>query len=227
MSGDLIDTTEMYLRTVFELLEEGVEPLRARIVERLKQSGPTVSQTVGRLERDNLLTVENDRHLQFTEVGWERAINVMRKHRLAEVGLAKLGIEWEYLHDEACRLEHVMSDRLEKKLIELLGEPRVSPYGTPIPPMSGDVDPGVFRDGVLKLSDMLKEEHTVAGKLGRVSEFVQNDSATLAAISSETGMRPGLPFKARIVNDNLALAGPKGQVRIAPETADGIWVIKP
>lgn len=224
MAGDLIDTTEMYLRTVYELLEEGIEPLRARIVERLEQSGPTVSQTVGRLERDGLLTIENDRHLKFTEWGWERAVSVMRKHRLSEVGLLKLGIEWEYLHDEACRLEHVMSGRLEKRLTELLGEPKFSPYGTPIPPLEGDVDPSVFRDGVSRLSDLLDEEHTVAAKLGRVSEFVQHDLPVLCAIS-ETGMRPGLPFKARIINDDLALAGPEGQVRIDPDVADGLWAL--
>src|ERR1041384_4241495 len=82
--SDLIDTTEMYRRTVYELEEEGVVPLRARIAERLKQSGPTVSQTVSRMERDGLLTVEGDRHLELTQVGRKHAISVMRKHRLAE-----------------------------------------------------------------------------------------------------------------------------------------------
>ena len=67
--SDLIDTTEMYLRTVFELEEEGVVPLRARIAERLGQSGPTVSQTVARMERDGLLVVQGDRHLELTPQG--------------------------------------------------------------------------------------------------------------------------------------------------------------
>src|SRR3712207_7174711 len=67
----------MYLRTVYELVEEGITPLRARIAERLHQSGPTVSQTVARMERDGLLTVENDRHLVLTEEG--RATAVDRK----------------------------------------------------------------------------------------------------------------------------------------------------
>ena len=64
--SDLIDTTEMYLRTIYELVEEGIVPLRARIAERLHQSGPTVSQTVARMERDGLVTVEGDRHLELT-----------------------------------------------------------------------------------------------------------------------------------------------------------------
>src|SRR5436853_7456855 len=83
--NDLVDTTEMYLRTILELEEEGVVPLRARIAERLHQSGPTVSQTVNRMERDGLLTVEGDRHLHLTATGRGYAVRVMRKHRLAEL----------------------------------------------------------------------------------------------------------------------------------------------
>src|SRR3954467_7101954 len=82
--SDLIDTTEMYLRTIYELEEEGIVPLRARIAERLGQSGPTVSQTVARMARDGLLAVSGDRHLELTDDGREKATRVMRKHRLAE-----------------------------------------------------------------------------------------------------------------------------------------------
>src|ERR1700710_234620 len=94
--SELIDTTEMYLRTVYELEEEGVVPLRARIAERLNQSGPTVSQTVARMERDGLRRVAGDRHLQLSEVGRREAIAVMRKHRLAERLLADvIGLSWD------------------------------------------------------------------------------------------------------------------------------------
>ena len=72
--NDLVDTTEMYLRTIYDLEEEGVVPLRARIAERLEQSGPTVSQTVSRMERDGLLRVAGDRHLELTEKGRALAI---------------------------------------------------------------------------------------------------------------------------------------------------------
>ncbi|MGH3427456.1 MAG: metal-dependent transcriptional regulator, partial [Mycobacteriales bacterium] len=106
--SDLIDTTEMYLRTILELEEEGVVPLRARIAERLHQSGPTVSQTVARMERDTLVRVEGDRHLELTETGRHRAVAVMRKHRLAELLLVNvIGLEYEIAHIEACRWEHV------------------------------------------------------------------------------------------------------------------------
>ncbi|HSR23004.1 MAG TPA: metal-dependent transcriptional regulator, partial [Candidatus Eisenbacteria bacterium] len=155
--SDLIDTTEMYLRTVFELEEEGVVPLRARIAERLGQSGPTVSQTVARMERDGLLTVEGDRHLELSPLGRTLATRVMRKHRLAECLLVQvIGLEWELVHDEACRWEHVMSETVERRLLEVLGHPTVSPYGNPIPGLAelGDPD-GVADDEVLAPLDQV------------------------------------------------------------------------
>ncbi len=128
--NDLIDTTEMYLRTIFELEEEGIVPLRARIAERLHQSGPTVSQTVARMERDGLLTVEGDRHLQLSESGRQLATAVMRKHRLAECLLVDvIGLDYADVHEEACRWEHVMSEAVERKLLTLLGHPTVTPEG--------------------------------------------------------------------------------------------------
>src|SRR6187431_2570751 len=128
----------MYLRTVLELEEEGVPALRARIAERLRQSGPTVSQTVARMERDGLLRVEGDRHLALTDLGREKAVAVMRKHRLAELLLVNvIGMPYEEAHDEACRWEHVMSESVEQKVYELLNRPTRSPYGNPIPGLHG------------------------------------------------------------------------------------------
>ena len=130
----LIDTTEMYLRTVFELEEEGIVPLRARIAERLSQSGPTVSQTVARMERDGLLHVAGDRQLALTDAGRTLAMRVMRKHRLAECLLVSvIQMPWEEVHVEACRWEHVISESVERRLYELLGHPDRCPHGNPIP----------------------------------------------------------------------------------------------
>src|SRR2546423_11132999 len=113
--SDLIDTTEMYLRTIYELEEEGVTPLRARIAESLSQSGPTVSQTVARMERDGLVHVESDRHLQLTDKGRHHAISVMRKHRLAERLLQDvIGLELDHRAIEGRRWEHGMSDAREQ-----------------------------------------------------------------------------------------------------------------
>ena len=124
----------MYLRTIYELEEEGITPLRARIAERLEQSGPTVSQTVARMERDGLVVVANDRSLQMTPEGRNLATAVMRKHRLAERLLTDvIGLDITKVHDEACRWEHVMSDEVERRLIDVLDIYDRSPFGNPIP----------------------------------------------------------------------------------------------
>jgi DtxR family Mn-dependent transcriptional regulator len=184
--SDLIDTTEMYLRTIFELQEEGIVPLRARIAERLHQSGPTVSQTVARMERDGLLTVEGDRHLQLTEEGLRLATRVMRKHRLAERLLTDvIGLDWELVHAEACRWEHVMSETVERRLVELLDHPTESPYGNPIPGLaelgeSGDGED--FMAGVEPLDQVAKAPGEVRVLVRRISEPIQTDEALMAAL---------------------------------------------
>src|SRR5919201_1699172 len=170
----LIDTTEMYLRTIFELEEEGITPLRARIAERLSQSGPTVSQTVARMERDGLLTVEGDRHLEFTEHGRALATRVMRKHRLAECLLVQvIGLDWELVHAEACRWEHVMSESVERRLLDVLGHPTVSPYGNPIPGLrelgeAGADTPAISNGAVPDAGDLLTLDRVAVDDPARV-----------------------------------------------------------
>ncbi len=181
--NDLIDTTEMYLRTIFELEEEGVVPLRARIAERLGQSGPTVSQTVARMERDGLLTVAGDRHLELTAAGRSRATSVMRKHRLAERLLVDvIGLEWEQVHTEACRWEHVMSEAVERKLVALLGNPTTSPYGNPIPGLDelGVGEPAAPIEPDLVRLDEVARRGGGAIEVRRIAEHVQLDPALMA-----------------------------------------------
>jgi DtxR family Mn-dependent transcriptional regulator len=190
--NDLIDTTEMYLRTILELEEEDVVPLRARIAERLQQSGPTVSQTVARMERDGLLTVEGDRHLELTETGRHRAVAVMRKHRLAECLLVQvIGLEYDHAHEEACRWEHVMSDEVERKVYSLLGRPAVSPYGNRIPgleELDATVPPPAAEPGKeVTLSALLDDGDVV---IRRLSEHLQKDTALVHDLHA-AGVKPG------------------------------------
>jgi DtxR family Mn-dependent transcriptional regulator len=190
--SDLIDTTEMYLRTVYELVEEGIVPLRARIAERLHQSGPTVSQTVARMERDGLLTIEGDRHLQLSEEGNRLAVRVMRKHRLAERLLTDvIGLEWEHVHAEACRWEHVMSETVERRLVELLGHPTESPYGNPIPGLAelgetgaaaGASDGEAFMAGVEPLDVVARGGTECRVLVRRIGEEMQKDEQVMAAL---------------------------------------------
>ncbi|MDR5692380.1 metal-dependent transcriptional regulator [Agromyces indicus] len=201
---DLIDTTEMYLRTILDLEEEHIVPLRARISERLGHSGPTVSQTVARMERDGLVVVSGDRHLELTEAGRSKAVHVMRKHRLAERLLADvIGLDWEYVHDEACRWEHVMSEQVERRLVEILGNPTHSPYGNPIPGLEElGVEPAApFMSGVRNVLTALDEGSGHAtGVIRRLAEPAQFDPDLLARFKG-AGILPGAVVEFRREGD--------------------------
>ncbi len=191
--NDLVDTTEMYLRTIYDLEEEGVVPLRARIAERLEQSGPTVSQTVARMERDGLLRVAGDRHLELTDKGRELATSVMRKHRLAERLLVDIiGLPWEEVHAEACRWEHVMSEDVERRLMQVLDNPTVSPFGNPIPGLNvlGMDQAHTNHDGtnLVRLTE-LPAGNSVAVVVRQLTEHVQGDAALIGRLK-EAGVVP-------------------------------------
>lgn len=226
--NDLIDTTEMYLRTIFELEEEGIVPLRARIAERLGQSGPTVSQTVARMERDGLLNLSDDRHLELTPVGRERATSVMRKHRLAErLLLDVIGLDWAEVHVEACRWEHVMSDAVEERLIALLENPHTSPYGNPIPPRTdagasdGATGGAATADGTLTADEAADRggDYVVA----RIIEVVQNEPDVMSLLQS-AGALPGATVTLAAAGDGVTVTGPGRTIELPADVAAGIRV---
>lgn len=195
--SDLIDTTEMYLRTIFELEEEGVVPMRARIAERLNQSGPTVSQTVARMERDGLVIVTPDRQLELTSMGRETAMRVMRKHRIAECMLVDLlEMPWEEVHAEACRWEHVMSESVERRLLVKLGNPTVSPYGNPIPGLGelGAEATSVTHGPLIPLSEVAHAD-VQRVIVRRIAEPIQEDGDVMALLR-RIGALPGASVKA-------------------------------
>ena len=223
---DLIDTTEMYLRTIFELEEEGVVALRARIAERLGQSGPTVSQTVARMERDGLLHVKDDRHLQLTDEGRVMATRVMRKHRLAECLLVDIiGLAWEDVHAEACRWEHVMSETVERRILELLGHPTTSPYGNPIPglPELGDAM-GIDSGEVLVGLDKVATDSPQRVLVRRLGEPIQTDVAIMAALR-RAGVTPGEVVKVRISEGGLLVGSGMEYAELSLDDGAHIFVV--
>jgi DtxR family Mn-dependent transcriptional regulator len=223
--SDLIDTTEMYLRTVYELQEEGIVPLRARIAERLEQSGPTVSQTVARMERDGLLVIEEDRHIELTALGEQQAVRVMRKHRLAERLLVDvIGLDWQTVHDEACRWEHVMSEEVERRLITLLGNPTESPFGNPIPGLAEldpALDPGAARPGV-PLADRIGTDAPI--RVLRIAEWLQEQPSLMGDLAG-AGIIPGAVITAERRGDGtVAVAAGAAAVALTEEQAERILV---
>lgn len=224
--SDLIDTTEMYLRTIYELIEEGIVPLRARIAERLHQSGPTVSQTVARMERDGLLTVEGDRHLELTEEGRRLATRVMRKHRLAERLLTDvIGLDWELVHEEACRWEHVISETVEKRLIELLDHPTESPYGNPIPGLAELGQENLGESFMTDVEPLSKAATTESSRVlvRRISEEMQKDEALMSAMR-RVGALPDKTITIEATPDGVLVGAGGETAEIFSEAADHIFV---
>ncbi|WP_062136211.1 metal-dependent transcriptional regulator [Demequina aestuarii] len=219
--SDLIDTTEMYLRTIYELIEDGVIPMRARIAEQLGHSGPTVSQTIARMERDGLVVVSSDRRLELTEAGLQTAVRVMRKHRLAERLLIDvIGLELAYVHEEACRWEHVMSDRVERRLLELLDTPRFSPYGNPIPAL-GELgvmdDPDAPRSAEISL-DTAADSGIFELTVTRIGENPQAaDGFLVEAI--QAGLVPGATVHIILEDDAVVVTTLTGSVAVSREAA--------
>lgn len=235
---DLIDTTEMYLRTILDLEEEGIVPLRARIAERLEHSGPTVSQTVARMERDGLLRLTESRQLELTEAGRELAVQVMRKHRLAERLLSDvIGLEWPYIHEEACRWEHVMSERVERRLVEILEDPVVSPYGNPIPGLQqlgidvGKESAELARTTLRQAAEQLSEqEQPTQWTVQRLAESIQVEPEVLEQLR-EVGLSPGAVVQVSGLNAAYAVLlvdDEQGQleVELPLEVAQHIFVLE-
>jgi DtxR family Mn-dependent transcriptional regulator len=137
------NAVEQYLETILELEESGIIPMRARLVERLGVTAPAVSETVKRLEREGYLSLDDERVLHLSDEGRAYATAVLRRHRLAELLLVDvLKVPWSQVHEEACRLEHAISDNLETHLVQLLGDPGMCPHGNPIPGSANVVDHG-------------------------------------------------------------------------------------
>jgi DtxR family transcriptional regulator, Mn-dependent transcriptional regulator len=214
VAHDLIDSTEMYLRTVLELEEEGIPALRARLSERLGLSAPSISEGVARLEHQGLLRLAPDRTIELTDQGREWATHVMRKHRLAERLLADvIGLDPEYIHEEACRWEHVISDRVAEKLVELLGNPATSPYGNPIPGAGGpdvEVTPLAEADGPVRLHS--------------ISESLQGD-ADVIHVLYEHGMQAGEVVTVHPGTDGVMLELDDHRVQLPVDAARLVYVV--
>ena len=211
----------MYLRTVYELEEEGIVPLRARIAERLSQSGPTVSQTVARMERDGLLHVAGDRQLALTETGRALATRVMRKHRLAECLLVSvIKLPWEEVHIEACRWEHVISENVERRLFELLGYPDRCPHGNLIPGLGELVAENVTVPGPAKpdepMTDVVREAiGTTRATVTRITEQIQSDLVLMLKLK-RAGIQPGREVLLGAVEGGVRVSGEDGGGTVAP-----------
>jgi DtxR family transcriptional regulator, Mn-dependent transcriptional regulator len=196
---------EEYLETMLGLAEEGVPVIQARIAERLGRSAPSVSEMLERLIEDGYVTREG-RRLDLTPSGRALAEKVVRKHRLAERLLVDvIGLEWHKVHREAGRWEHVISDDVEARLIELLGDPATCPHGNPIPGSSSPALVEVTRP----LAESAEGDRV---RLLRISEEVELDMGSLTLLG-EGGFIPGA---VAVVGGHAGDGGVEVQVEGAP-----------
>ena len=204
---------EEYLQTIFWLQEAGLPMTGANVARAMQLSAPTVHEMIGRLERDGYITRGADKALAFTDHGLEHAEGIVRRHRLIERFLTDvLGIPWDDVHEEAERLEHAMSPKLEERMLAAIGDAKTCPHGHPIPRADGsaerivgvplaDVSEGAsvkvlrFENEAEDLLHLFKAEGVEPGRDGRVAEvdddhvvvaFADGNNATLTRSVSET-----------------------------------------
>ena len=209
---------EEYLEAIWELEEEGTQVIQARLAEHLGHSAPSVSEMVRRLRSDGYVEFEG-RILRLTEAGRVRAESVVRKHRLAERFLLDvIGIPWHMTHIEACRWEHVMSDEVEARLMEIMKNPSTCAHGNPIPGVAGPA-----RD----LQALAETEPGDKVRLERVTEQVEVDQEALVYLDTH-GFIPGVDaeVKARAPDGTLTLELDDGTIALGPALARLLYVAK-
>jgi DtxR family Mn-dependent transcriptional regulator len=131
-----------YLKALYQLHGDQRPVPTRELAQRLGISSPSVSEMVTRLTGQGLVEHDRYRGQQLTKEGRKVALELVRHHRLLEMFLVQvLGYSWDEVHDEAERLEHVISERMEQRIFELLGRPELDPHGHAIPSRTGKVRP--------------------------------------------------------------------------------------
>jgi DtxR family transcriptional regulator, Mn-dependent transcriptional regulator len=206
---------EEYLHVVYELEEDGIPVIRARLAERLGYSAPSVTEMVRRLVEDGYLEV-TERSLHLTDEGRDVAESVVRKHRLAERLLTDvIGLEWYKAHREAGRWEHVISDEVEARLIELLDKPATCPHGNPIPGLA------TKKPRMRALGDCAAGDRV---RVARVTETLEMDYDSLAYLDAH-GVRPGSAAKiaSRAPDGTIVVSVGRDKVALGPALAAEVY----
>jgi DtxR family Mn-dependent transcriptional regulator len=199
---------EEYSETIFELEEDGIEVIQARIAERLSVSRPAVSEMIKRMTKEGLVDVDDQSCITLTKEGRSLAKTIVRRHRIAErflTDVLKLG--WAEAHHEAGRWEHVISPVVEDAMMNLLDDPTTCPHGNPIPgtdyasPVSAQPLGGLtaddqfiveripeeleFQDGQLAY---LEDAGLLPGRSGTVVSIAPDGTATVMVDGSPVGI---------------------------------------
>jgi DtxR family Mn-dependent transcriptional regulator len=194
---------EEYCECIFELREDNLEVIQARIADRLRVSRPSVSEMIKRLTEERLIQV-TDGHITLTDSGEELAQRVVRRHRIAERFMTDiLGLSWALAHREAGRWEHVMSDAVEEAMRQKLGNPTTCPHGNPIPGSGYAAPPAV------SLSKLNTGQSFTVSRIPEELEF----SPGMLEFLENTNLMPGMSGQVSTTND-------KGDMTLSVEGHD-------
>jgi len=206
-SSDYHPAYEEYCETIFELEEDGVDVIQARIVERLQVSRPAVSEMIKKMVNDQLVTIKKG-SITLTKKGLKLANQVVRRHRVAERFLTDiLGLSWAEAHHEAGKWEHVVSPRVEAAFLRLLDDPTTCPHGNPIPGSAYQLPKGTsalaeisvgnafiieripeeleFQPGLL---EFLEESNLIPGENGTVTAVSPDGTTTVDVKGKKVGV---------------------------------------
>ena len=209
-----------YLEAIYYMWSEG-EPLRsARLADWLGVSRPTVTIALRRMARDGMVRMTRSKEIELTPAGMTAAESIVRRHRIMERWLTDgLGLDWVTADEEAARLEHAVSDVVEKRLYESLGRPKTCPHGNPIPGHSKPV-PRELRLARLQTGSR--------AAITRVSEVAEREAPRLLAYLHDRGLTPGRKLKVVEVDDvgrTMRVTAGDGEVTLSHETAGKLWVV--
>jgi DtxR family Mn-dependent transcriptional regulator len=213
------EVASRYLETIYYIDTEGEVVRSARLADWLGVTRPTVAAALRRMERDGLVSLGSRKEIALTERGRTLAEAIVRRHRIMERWLTdQLGLDWIAADEEAARLEHAVSDRVEQRIYESLGRPTSCPHGNPIPGYA-ELDPAEVR-----LSDLGQGE----ALLSRVSEVAEREAPALLGYLNERGLLPGVALRvveADRVGGMLRLELGDREVALSRETASRVWVL--
>jgi DtxR family Mn-dependent transcriptional regulator len=207
-----------YLEAIFYISNEGEAVRSARLADWLSVSRPTVTVAVRRMSRDGLVRLNARKEIELTPKGNRMAESIVRRHRIMERWLTDgLGLDWVTADEEAARLEHAVSDVVEKRLYEVLGRPATCPHGNPIPGYS-EAAPDELRLTAVRAG--------ARASVTRVSEVAEREAPLLLAYLYERKLTPGRQIKVVEIDDvakTVRVQVAEREVTLSHETAAKLW----
>jgi DtxR family transcriptional regulator, Mn-dependent transcriptional regulator len=219
-SPEPTEVISRYLEALYYMWSEGEPPRSARLADWLGVTRPTVTVALRRMTRDGMVRMNYRKEIELTAAGRKAAESIVRRHRIMERWLTDvLGLDWVTADAEAARLEHAVSEVVERRLYEAIGRPRTCPHGNPIPGHS-KASPKERRLATLDAG--------ARAAISRVSEVAERDAPLLLAYLDERGLIPGREVDVVEVDGigrTIRIRAGKREVTLSHDTAAKLWVV--